>query len=255
VGGVRVDDDCELDDWEDQAFEEDVYDHSELDLLDEDVDDHNELDQFDGGGVATAAPVARTDIGGERMGWSAWDVGTVFALGGWLADRHAEQTAQQVAEALKKHNTGRTASGSPLGASHPPPASGYPYREAPASLKVENRADPVALFIELSMANLNGQDLMFQLEGPEDLDRPLVLIISAVPMSSGPRFWVVAEAHTGGFSPARLIPVFQRTSDSAVAIFASDYPDEAVDAAVWACGREGVPLEEFHVTHRQPPRR
>lgn len=61
------------------------------------------------------------------MGWSAWDVGTVFALGGWLADHHAENTARQVAAALAEHGSGRGAT-QPLGAAHPPPPSPLPPR-------------------------------------------------------------------------------------------------------------------------------
>jgi hypothetical protein len=62
---------------------------------------------------------------------------------------------------------------------------------------------------------------------------------------------VVAEAHPGGFNPSRLIPVFERSTDGKVAIFATDHAHEAVDAAVWACEREGVPLHRFRVANRQ----
>ena len=268
-------DDWELDDWEEEAFDEDVYDHSELEMATNEVasfddsvaedepydepwsapatlEDDEDTELFDGGGSPATEPAARTDTGGGRMGWDAWDVGTVFALGGWLADHHAERTAQQVAAALAQHNIGRPANGSPLGAAHPPPPSGYPYQGAAGTLRVEDAIHQGALFAELVSAEARGQDLMIQAEGPVDVDRPLVLIISAVPWSSGPRFWVVAEEHRGGFSPARLIPVFERSTDSGVAVFATDHAHEAVDAAVWACEREGVPLREFHVVHRQP---
>ena len=275
-------DDWMMDDWEEESFDEDVYDHSELDTsaevavasFDDDTEDEEQFDQpssvaaafagdedgeetefvaqFNGGGSTTTEAAARSAAGGGRMGWSAWDVGTVFALGGWLADHHADRTAQQVAAALAEHNIGRPATGSPLGAAHPPPPSGYRYKNAAGTLRVDDPVDPGALFAVLSRAEAGGQDLMIQAEGPTDLDRPLVLIISAVPGSRGPRFWVVAEEHPRGFSPARLIPVFERSADSGVAVFATDHAHEAVDAAVWACDREGVPLQEFHVTHRQP---
>ena len=186
------------------------------------------------------------------MGWSAWDVGTVFALGGWLADHHADRTAQQVAAALAERNIERPASGTRLGAAHPPPSSGYPYQAAAGTLTVDDPMDQGALFAELSAAEARNQDLMIQAEGPTDLDRPLVLIVSAVPGSAGPRFWVVAEDHAGGFSAARLIPIFERNAENGVAIFATDHAHEAVDAAAWACQREGIRLHEFHVTHRQP---
>ena len=187
------------------------------------------------------------------MGWSAWDVGTVFALGGWLADHHAERTAQQVAAALAERNVGRPASGSPLGAAHPPPPSGYPYQQASGTLTVEDALDPGTLFAELAAAETRGEDLMIEAKGPVDLNRGLVLIISAVPWSSGPRFWVVAEENRGGFNPSRLIPVFVRDANLGAGVFASDHASEAVDAAWWACEREGVPLGEFHVTDRRPP--
>ena len=249
-------DDWEMDDFEEEAFDEDVYDHAELELTAPaevaSYDDTEDLGLFDQGGTAAGAPTGRSDTGGERMGWSAWDVGTVFALGGWLADHHADRTAQQVAAALAERDVGRPASGSPLGAAHPPPPTGYPYLGGGATLGVEDAVDQGALFDELVRAKVRGQDLMIQADGPVDLDRTLVLIISAVPGSSGPRFWVVAEEHPDGFSSARLIPVFERSTGSGVAIFATDHAHEAVDAAVWACQREGVPLHEFHVTLRQP---
>jgi hypothetical protein len=266
-------DDWEMDDWEEEAFDEDVYDHSELetatgvgvasfgDDVDEEefdepwsaaasVENAEDSEAFDGDGLA-AESVARTDAGGERMGWSAWDVGTVFALGGWLADHHADRTAQQVAAALAERNVGRPANRAALSAAHPPPPSGYPYRDSVGSLTIEDPVDQGALFAELSRAESRGEDLMIQAEGPVDLDRPLVLIVSAVPGSVGPRFWVVAEAHPGGFNPSRLIPVFERSTEGKVAIFATDHAHEAVDAAGWACEREGVPLHQFHVANRQ----
>ena len=268
-------DDWGMDDWEEEAFDEDVYDHSELEMAAEvevatfdgaaedepydepwsapaAVEDDEDTELFDGGGSAAAEHVARRDTGGGRMGWSAWDVGTVFALGGWLADHHAERTAQQVASALAERNVGRPPSGSPLGAATPPPPTGYPYHGAVGALRIEDAVDQGALFAELSGAEARSQDMMIQAEGPVDVDRPLVLIISAVPWSSGPRFWVVAEEHRGGFSSARLIPVFERSAEGGVAIFASDHAPEAVDAAVWACEREGVPLHEFHVALKRP---
>ncbi len=275
-------DDWMMDDWEEESFDEDVYDHSELDTsaaveaasFDDDTEDDEEFDQpwsgaaafaddeddeetelfapFNGGGSTATEPAARTAAGGGRMGWSAWDVGTVFALGGWLADHHADRTAQQVAAALAERNIERPASSTRLGAAHPPPPSGYPYHAATGTLRVEDPVDQGALFAELATAEASGQDLMIQAEGPVDLDRTLVLIISAVPVSSGPHFWVVAEEHASGFSATRLIPTFERNVASGVAIFATDHAHEAVDAAAWACQREGLPLREFHVTHRQP---
>ena len=267
-------DDWEMDDWEEDAFDEDVYDHSELDTtVDIEVasydDEAAEEESFDdpwsapatidddedtewhGGGSATPEPAVRNDTGGGRMGWSAWDVGTVFALGGWLADHHADRTAQQVAAVLAERNIGRPGGGSPLGAAHPPPPSGYPYQPTNDMLRVEDAVDEGALFAELARAETSRQDLMVQAEGPVDLKRKLVLIISAVPGSAGPRFWVVAEEHAGGFSAARLIPIFERNAENGVGIFATDHAHEAVDAAAWACQREGVPLRDFHVTHRQ----
>ncbi len=272
-------DDGMLDDWGEDTFDQDIDDHSDADMSaavkaasfddvgdDEDLDhpssvtaafadDENDdetefLARFDGGGLAATETTARTPARGQRMGWSAWDVGTVFALGGWLADHHADRTAQKVTTALAERNIGRPASGTRLGAAHPPPPSGYPYEAATGTLLVEDPVDQGALYAELSRAEARGQDLMIQAEGPVDLDRTLVLIISAVPASSGPRFWVVAEEHQGGFSASRLIPTFERHAASGVAIFATDHAHEAVDATVWACQREGLSLREFHLTHR-----
>ena len=135
------DDDWELDDWEDEAFDEDVWDHTQLDLeeaaevIDEEpfddpefdvlassagvaLGDHDELTE---GGIGVVdTPTRSAERGGAGMGWSAWDVGTIFALGGWLADHHAATTAEQVGGVLAAHGRGRGEGAKPLGAAHPP---------------------------------------------------------------------------------------------------------------------------------------
>ena len=263
------DDDWELDDWEDEAFDEDVWDHTQLDLedpaevIDEDSSDDPEFDvlasstgvalgdddELTEGGIGVAdTPTRSAERGGAGMGWSAWDVGTIFALGGWLADHHAANTAEQVAAVLAAHGTVRGDGAKPRGAAHPPPSSGYGYGTADGGLNVGDPLDQGALYAELEGAVRVGCDLMIQAEGPSGPDGALVLIISAVPFSSGPRLWVVAEEHTGGFKATRLIPVFEPEGNIGAGIFATDYPSEAVDAAVWACRREGLPLEALEVT-------
>lgn len=258
-------DDWELDDWEDEAFDEDVWDHSQLDLEDpapQEPLDEPDLDVVtpsagaalgDDELIAGATAVADTatqsvERGGAGMGWSAWDVGTIFALGGWLADHHAANTAEQVGAVLAAHGRGRGDGAKLLGAAHPPPPSGYPYHTADGTLKVGDLLHPGPLSAELVAAVRAGSDLMIQAESPSGADQALVLIISAVPLSHGPRLWVVAEEHTGGFKATRLIPVFESLPNNGVGIFATDYPSEAVDAAAWACRREGLPLEALEVT-------
>ena len=266
-----MDDDWEMDDWEEEAFDEDVYDHSELDTTTEvelaayddaeeeafdepwsasAIEDDDEAGDVDDGGAATVEP-AGTDTGGGRMGWNAWDVGTVFALGGWLADHHVENTARQVAAALAENNSGRGHGGRPLGAAHPPPPSRHLYGTATGTLAVGDNLEAGALFGELAAASNAGRDLMFQAEGPGGTNGPLLLYLSAVPLSSGPRLWVVAEEHVGGFKAMRLIPVFEPVRSTGAAAFATDHASEAVDAAIWACQREGVDLEELTVTERR----
>ena len=185
------------------------------------------------------------------MGWDPWDVGTIFALGGWLADHHAESTARQVAAVLAERDAGRDAAGRPIGASHPPPPSGYPYDTARGTLAVGDPLDQGRLYAELATAATTGRELMIQAEGPDGAGGPLLLYLSAVPLSSGPRLWVVAEERPGGFQGSRLIPVFEPHRSSGAAIFATDHPSEAADAAVWACGREGVSLAALTVTVRR----
>ena len=266
-------DDWELDDWEDEAFDEDVYDHSQLDLedttdavVDDEALDDPEFDvvassagtalggddELTEGGLAVAGVPARpAQLGGSGMGWSAWDVGTIFALGGWLADHHAANTAEQVGAVLAAHGSGRGDDARTLGAAQPPPSSGYRYDTAAGSLKVGDPLHQGVLYAELAAAVASGRDLMFQARCPSGSDRELVLVISAVPFSSGPRLWVVAEENPGGFKVTRLIPVFEPEGTIGAGIFATDHPSEAADAAAWACRREGLPLEALVVTERR----
>ena len=269
-------DDWMFDDWEDEEFDEDVHDLAELEdaeeesfggfddvLAEEGVDDleglgtwsdepDDELGGLDDAGVTLGTERASTaTTEGERMGWSAWDVGTVFAIGGWMADQHADRTARQVAAALAERDVSRPAGGQPLGAEQPPPTSGFPYDTAAPSLVVGSPLAQGSLFAELHRATTTGSDLVIQAQGPGGPDGTLLLVISAVPSSSGPRLWVVAEEHPGGFSATRLVPVFVPERSARLAVFATDHATEAADAAAWACGREGVSPERLTVTHRR----
>jgi hypothetical protein len=238
-----VPDDWELDDWENEAFDEDVWDASQ-------VDDGAGL--FNDAVVAGSVPLTYEAQGGGRMAWNAWDVGTVFALGGWLADHHAEQTARQVAAALAERGTAAPAVEGPRGAAHPPPASGIRYGAVPGTLTVGDGCDPGVLFAELQAASSAGHDLMLWLQGPGGATGPVSLVISAVPRTGGPQLWVVAEEAISGFAAGRLVPVFEPEPHGRLALFATDHPHEAVDAAVWACQRAGVTLDGLTVTERRP---
>jgi hypothetical protein len=165
-----------------------------------------------------------------------------------MADRHADRTAQQIARALSGDGIARPAGATAVGAAHPPPPSGYPYGVARGSLAVGDLVDQGRLFAELDTASTAGRGLMLQAEGPRG---PLLLVLSVVPLSDGPRLWVVAEEREGGFSATRLVPVFLRERNGGLAIFASDHPTEAVDAAAWACQREGSSLARLTVTERR----
>ena len=237
-------DDWELDDWEDEAFDEGVWDASQ-------VDDGAGL--FDDEGMADQGPLTYAAQGGGPVAWSAWDVGTVFALGGWLADHHAEHTARQIAAALAEQGTAVPSVEGPRGAAHPPPASGIRYGAEPGTLTVGAACDPGVLFTELQMASLGGRDLMFSLRGPDASEGPFSLVVSAVPRSGGPQLWVVAEEFAGGFAASRLVPVFELEPHGRLAIFATDHAHEAVDAAMWACRRAGATLDALTVTERRPP--
>jgi hypothetical protein len=267
-------DDWMFDDWEDEEFDEDVHDLAEVEeseeesfggfddvLAAEGVDDIEALETWGdepatelGGLEAADVPLgtnrASTTTGGERMGWSAWDVGTVFAIGGWMADQHADRTARQVAAALAERDISRPPGGRPLGAEQPPPSSGFPYDTAAPSLVVGAPLAQGSLFAELHRATTTGSEVMIQAQGPGGPEGTLLLVISAVPSSSGPRLWVVAEEHPDGFSATRLVPVFVPERSAQLAIFATDHATEAADAAAWACGREGVALDRLTVTRR-----
>ena len=277
-------DDWMFDDWEDEEFEDphdlvdgedtgeepfDGFDDLDDVLAAEDVDDlddpgdpgsvaifsgerDDELGGLDDAGATVGTNRASTAAtGDERMGWSAWDVGTVFAIGGWMADQHADRTARQVAAVLAERDSSRPAGGRPLGAEQPPPPSGVAYDTAAPPLVVGAPLAQGSLYAELHRATSAGADLMVQAQGPGGPDGTLLLVISAVPSSSGPRLWVVAEEYPGGFSATRLVPVFLPERSAGLAVFATDHPSEAADAAAWACGREGVAVEDLTVTHRR----
>ena len=249
------DDDWELDDWEEEAFDEDVWDSTQLDLEPDDWGDgeHDEGgeplgEDVSGGGGFGGGGFGGAGKGGGGMSWSAWEVGTVFALGGWLVDRQAEQVGAQVREALA--SAGRveaSGAGPPRSAPHPPPPSGYPYPAAGGTLEVGDPLDQGALFAALTAASVDARDWLVQAEGRSDAGGLLLLVVSVVPSSAGPRLWVVAEEHPGGFSATRLVPVFQPERTSGLGIFATDHPVEAADAAAWACAREGVQLDALTV--------
>lgn len=236
-------DDWELDDWEGDAFDEDAWDATQIDV---EADDWSE-DELEGGGSGEGGSAGAD--GGGAVSWSAWEVGTVFALGGWLADRHSQQVGEQVREALERARVADALPRHwPRGAPHPPPPSGYAYGESTASLRVGDVLDQGALFRELALAGGQVRDLLVQAEGRTEAGGRLMLVASVVPRTPGPSMWVVAEEHAGGFSAARLVPVFQSERDGGLAVFASDRAIEATEAAAWACAREGVALRALTVT-------
>ena len=247
----------ELDDWEEEAFDEDVYDVSLLDDVEEPFDvglaggpgQETPVAPADGMPVAAAYATTRTPQGESPMTWSAWEVGTVFALGGWLADRHAENTARQVASVLEQRGLGRN-DFMPLGAAHPPPASGYVYEDVKASLGVGDRLDALGLYAEMLSADVKRQDLLLRFDQAPGVEGSWVLYVSVVPTSSGPQMWAVAEENRGGFNALRLIPVFERSKTVGAGVFATDHPDEVAEAVVWACHRHGLRPDELVVTER-----
>jgi hypothetical protein len=273
-------DDWELDDWDEDTFDEDEWDASQgehdgaSDDLDEGFDElaapetepfaadpHRAVGGGRGaGGGAGAAPAgaggsgaAAGGAGDGGLSWSAWEVGTVFALGGWLADHHAAAVGRQVRDALAAGAGQRAAGGArPRGAPQPAPPSGVRYATATGSVRLGEPLDAAALCAELAAAGRAGRDLLLQAEGCGPGGGALVLVISAVPSSAGPGFWIVAEEHRGGFSASHLVPVFQPERQGGLAVFASDLAEEAADAAVWACGRAGVALTDLRVTQRRP---
>ena len=285
-------DDWTLDDWDEEAFDEDVWDITQ-DEPDESADGgwDEEEDEEDwavtaggfgfeeddavdeyvtkssvGGGSGTRPDSGTSAAGAGRIGassrgggmsWSAWDVGTIFALGGWLADRHSEQVSEQLRATIAEHGSAQptppatpSATGRPKQAPHPAPPTRYPYRRSHETLQDGGPLHQGILFSELDAAGRAGHDLLVQAEGRES-GQPLVLLVSVVPAAAGPRLWVVAEERPGGFSATRLVPVFQPDRNGGVAVFATDVPLEAVDAAVWACRREGVELDSLVVTIRR----
>lgn len=239
--------DWELDDWEEDAFDDDVWDAHQDDCGELEQDEGATLD--DASALREAASSGHEPEGGRAVSLSAWDVGTIFALGGWLADRHAEQTARQAAAALAERGPTLPAPEQPRGAAHPPPASGYSYGAVPGMLTVGAACDPEVLFAELQAALSGGHDLMISLQGRGSSEVQLTLVISVVPSPGGPQLWVVAE---GIGSMSRVVPVFDPEPHGRFALFATDFPQEAVDAAVWACQRMGIAINALTVTERRP---
>lgn len=268
------------DDWDELGFEaDDLLDHEDLDEEDEleaALDDGGEdVDEWDpdwsvdevlsadvdadgglpvvsapagggGGPVGTSARAQEV----RRVSWSAWDVGAVFALGGWLLDQHAEHVGAQVREALAAQGTARVPGGAPRRAPHPAPPSGHPYVAGPDIHEVGGPLLPGVVYAEALAASSAGRSLLLQAEGQSPSGGRLVLIVSVVPSTAGPSMWVVAEERPEGFSAARLLPVFQRDQSGGLAVFATDDPAEVADAVAWACARENVAPELLDVVRR-----
>jgi hypothetical protein len=274
------------DDWDELGFElDDPFDHADLDEEDE-LEEEAELEDLlvdgdgggeswdpdwpeeevlaggvgadgdvrvvtaptghDGGGAATGTRTGE----GRNVGWSAWDVGTAFALGGWLLDQHAEHVGAQVREALAAQGTARVPGGGPRGAPHPAPPSGHRYVAGSDAHEVGGPLLPGVVYAEAVAASVAGRSLLLQAEGQSPAGGRLVLIVSVVPSTAGPSMWVVAEERPDGFSAARLLPVFQRDPSGGLAIFATDDAAEVADAVAWACARENVAAELLDVVRR-----
>ena len=258
---MMLDDELEFEDELGFGTEEpdDDWDVHGMDETEAGVFDDAELDEFEptvgspgaaapGGGGGGSPGDRETRGGGEQMSWSAWDVGTVFAMGGWMLDQHAEQVGSEVRAALASSPTAAAPRPGPLGAPNPPPPSGLAYGTEEGELRV---GDPLVLrwlYSQLTAAQASGRDLLLQVEGTGPGGGPLVLVISVVPETGGPSLWVVAEQHPGGFAASRLVPVFQADASGHVAVFATDLPAQAVDAVAWACSREGVETSSLTVT-------
>jgi hypothetical protein len=224
------------------------------------IDDDAELDELDsmavgeswstgGGGAGVSAPsggVAGGGGAGERMSWSAWDVGVAFAMVGWMLDQHAEQIGREIRSALAASSLPAADAG-PRGAPHPPPPSGIAYRSGAEQHRVGDPLSISWLYSELAAASTHGRDLLLQAGGEGPGGGRLVLVVSVVPGSAGPSLWVVAEQHPGGFAASRLVPVFQADASGGFAVFATDHASEAADAVAWACGREGISSASLRV--------
>lgn len=218
------------------------------------ADDHVAVEDIAAGGGGSSGGGGGTGASsqgaGAAMTWSAWDVGTVFAMGGWMLDRHAEQIGREVRAALASSAHAPSAQAGPRGAPHPPPRSGEAYGAETGWHRPGERLRLGRLYADLTTAHAHQQPLLLQAEGGTSAGGRLVLVISVVPGSAGPSLWVVAEQHPGGFAASRLVPVFQADASGAFAVFATDHATEAADAVAWACGREGIAPSWLTVTRR-----
>jgi hypothetical protein len=266
------------DDWDELGFEvDDPFDHADLDEEEEleasfgnadgdawDPDWHDEEILAGGVGADGDVRVVTAPAGGDggagvtstrtredrSVGWSAWDVGAVFALGGWLLDQHAERVGAQVRQALAAQGTSRVPGSAPRGAPYPAPPSGHRYVPGPDAHAVGGPLLPEVVYAETLAASVAGRGLLLQAEGQSPAGGRLVLLVSVVPSTAGPSMWVVAEERPDGFSAARLLPVFQRDQSGGLAIFATDDAAEVADAVAWACARENVAPELLDVVRR-----
>jgi hypothetical protein len=252
------------DEWDDEAAvgtvgdqQNDVYafgDHHLDGGASRDLSLRNDGTRYDepapAGGGGEDQPASHIDDAGRSqwMSWDAWDVGTAFALGGWVLDQHAERVGRQLRAALTE--AGTSTAGAPRSAPHPPPPSGVRYEAGAGTLTGGNPLDPRRLYGELLAATAHGRGLMLQAEGKTTTGGRVVLVVSSVPGSVGPGLWVVAEQHPGGFAASRLTPVFQADPSGAVAVFATDLAVEAADAVVWACQRVGIEPTDLIVARR-----
>ena len=289
-------DDWELDDWEEDSFDEDEWDATQAHLgtgllgvfdEEEDPDDADEPDSEErgwgwadtawdspgdeleegpepwwsgsgagGAGVARAEETGARDASRSEPTVSAWDVGTGFALAGWLLDRHADRIERAVSD--QRYAPGDR---DPAALPTPPP----PQPRPPA--KQAQRADPVAAPsggpVDWSAAPLEVGDavtrsalaIRLTIEAAEDTEVALTLepiagspalrvVVIVTALTPPHRFWVVVDEHAEGFSTARMLPVFATDGEARRAIHRTVDPAGAVDAVEWAYAREGVSLAE-----------
>jgi hypothetical protein len=217
-------------------------------------------------GAAGSPPSAQE---GSSMGMSPWQFGTATAVAGWLLDRQADRIVdalnrQADAAARQADAAGRQADAEggtrpPPGAAPAAPAAAWRQLTGPP---LDAGAQPLAPGDLLERSRLAATIYQRVVEGRQlGLDagaRPgcrspdaaldpaqATFTIVVHDLTPSAPVWVMFEERVGGFSAARLLPVFDGTGPPGRAYCFVDSGTAAVRVIEWGLERYGLQVSDF----------
>jgi hypothetical protein len=208
-----------------------------------------------GGGGAVEDRGARGE-GGRAVGMSAWEFGTATAVAGWLLDRQADRIAEAITREQARPAAGTPAAPGAAAAAAWRRLTGPALDPAAAPLAPGEGLERSRLAATIDERLTQQQPLGFEARvqpgrRPADpaLD-PMELLFTVVVQQVTPEapVWVMFEERVGGFSTARLLPVFDGTGPPGRAYCFVDSGTAATHVIEWGLERYGLALSDFQWT-------